>query len=338
VRRPAVQRVIAAYVGKRQHEQAVMTKTAVVALGGNAFTKAGQPGTYQEQAENAAVMAATVKRVLDAGWRVVIVHGNGPQVGNLALQQEATDEVPSQPLHLLGAMTQGQLGSLIALAVDALCGPGTAVPVITHAVVDAGDPAFRDPSKPIGPFFAPEEARWVAAERGWTMREDAGRGFRRVAASPEPLDLLELSGIRALVAAGNLVVAAGGGGIPVTTGPTGFQGAEAVIDKDHAACLLAAALPAQALLLVTAVEAVFLDYGTPRQRALRQISAAEAQRYLDAGQFPPGSMGPKVSAALRFLRGGGEVAVITTPELLAATLGGSGPGTRIEHSCAELRR
>lgn len=315
-----------------------MTRTAVVALGGNAFTRAGQAGTYQELAESAAVMAGSVKQVLDAGWRVVIVHGNGPQVGNLALQQEAADQVPPQPLHLLGAMTQGQLGSVIARAVDALCGPGTAVPVITHAVVDADDPAFREPSKPIGPFFTREKAGQAAEERGWVMREDAGRGFRRVVASPAPLDLLELPGIRALIAAGNLVVAAGGGGIPVISGPAGYRGAEAVIDKDYAACLLASALPAQALLLVTAVEAVFVDYGTSRQRALGKISAGEAQRYLEAGQFPAGSMGPKVSAALSFLRGGGDVAIITTAELLAATLAGSGPGTRIEHSPAGLLR
>lgn len=315
-----------------------MTRTAVVALGGNAFTRVGQAGTYQELAQSAAVMADSVKQVLDASWRVAIVHGNGPQVGNLALQQEAADQVPPQPLHLLGAMTQGQLGSVIARAVDALCGPGTAVPVITHAVVDADDPAFREPSKPIGPFFTREKARQVAEERGWVMRQDAGRGFRRVVASPAPLDLLELPGIRALIAAGNLVVAAGGGGIPVIPGPAGYRGAEAVIDKDYAACLLASALPAQALLLVTAVEAVFVDYGTSHQRALGNISAGEAQRYLEAGQFPAGSMGPKVSAALRFLRGGGEVAIITTAELLAGTLAGSGPGTRIEHSPAGLLR
>lgn len=322
-----------------------MTKTAVVALGGNAFTRVGQAGTYTEQAASAAVMAAAVKSVLDAGWRVVIVHGNGPQVGNLAVQQEATGQVPAQPLHLLTAMTQGQLGSLIALAIDSLCGPGTAVPVITHAVVDAQDPAFGHPSKPIGPFFTQETAGQVAEEKGWTMREDAGRGYRRVVASPAPLDFLELAGIRALIGAGKLVVAAGGGGIPVIPGPAGYQGAEAVIDKDHAACLLATTLPAQALLLVTAVEAVFLDYGTDHQRALRRMSIGDAERHLAAGQFPAGSMGPKVSAALRFLRAGGEVAVITTPEQLAATLSGSGPGTRVEQpgtragqSCAGVPR
>jgi carbamate kinase len=315
-----------------------MTKTAVVALGGNAFTRSGQAGTSEEKARNAAPMAAAVKSVLDAGWRVVIVHGNGPQIGNLALQQEATDRVPAQPLDLLGAMTQGELGSLIARAVDALCGPGTAVPVITHAIVDADDPAFRNPTKPIGPFFTKDESERVARERGWAMRDDAGRGYRRVVPSPHPKDLLELSGIRVLVDAGKLVVAAGGGGIPVVARPDGYAGVEAVIDKDHTARLLATNLPARALLLVTAVETIFLDYGTPRQRPLRRISGAEARCHLDDGQFPPGSMGPKVEAALQFLDQGGELAVVTTPELMAATLVGRGAhiGTRIEPSHAEL--
>ena len=319
-----------------------MTKTAVVALGGNALTKAGQAGTYEEKAQNAAGMAHAIKDLLDTGWQVVIVHGNGPQIGNLAIQQEATDLVPAQPLDLLGAMTQGELGSLIARAVDVLCGRGVAVPVITHVAVDPDDPAFLHPTKPVGPFFSKEAAGRLATERRWTMREDAGRGYRRVVPSPEPVDVLELAGVRALVAAGRLVIAAGGGGIPVVARRDGYVGVDAVIDKDRAACLLASALPAQALLFVTAVETAFLDYGTPRQRPLRRLARDDAQRYLDDGQFPAGSMGPKVEAALRFLDAGGEVAVITTPELLAATLTHPGPhtGTRIERtaSSAELIR
>lgn len=309
-----------------------MTDTAVIALGGNALTRADQAGTHDEMLANATTMAAAVKGVLDAGWRVAVVHGNGPQVGNLAIQQEATDLVPAQPLQLLGAMTQGQLGSLIARAVDALCGPGAAVPVVTHVAVDPADPAFGNPTKPIGPFFSPEEADRLGAERSWTMREDAHRGHRRVVPSPAPVEIVEAAGIRTLLAAGHLVVAAGGGGIPVIAGPKGYTGVDAVIDKDAAAQLLATALEAKALLLVTGVEAVFLDYGTPRERALRHVSLDDAQRYHDEGQFPAGSMGPKVAAALRFLDRGGEVAVITTPELAAATLldGGSQPGTRIE--------
>jgi carbamate kinase len=317
-----------------------MAKTAVIALGGNALTRAGQPGTYDEMLANAAVMAAAVNEVIEAGWRVVIVHGNGPQVGNLALQQEATTMVPAQPLALLTAMTQGELGSVIACAIDLLRGPGTAAALVTHVTVDPADPAFQSPSKPIGPFFERSEAQQLAASRGWVVRPDSGRGYRRVVASPEPTGVIEIDALRALVSAGHLVIAAGGGGIPVAdAGPrgaivdAGTCGAivDAVIDKDRAAGLIARLLGAQALLLVTAVDRVMLDYGTPKQSELGTITAAEAARYLGDGQFPPGSMGPKIESALRFLADGGELAVVTSPGLLAATLaGGQRSGTRIE--------
>jgi len=317
-----------------------MAKTAVIALGGNALTRAGQPGTYDEMLANAAVMAAAVNEVIEAGWRVVIVHGNGPQVGNLALQQEATTMVPAQPLALLNAMTQGELGSVIACAIDLLRGPGTAAALVTHVTVDPADPAFQSPSKPIGPFFERSEAQQLAASRGWVVKPDSGRGYRRVVASPEPTGVIEIDALRALVSAGHLVIAAGGGGIPVADAATrgaivdaGTCGAivDAVIDKDRAAGLIARMLGAQALLLVTAVDRVMLDYGTPKQSELGTITAAEATRYLDDGQFPPGSMGPKIESALRFLADGGELAVVTSPGLLAATLaGGQRSGTRIE--------
>ena len=319
-----------------------MAKTAVIALGGNALTRAGQQGTYDEMLANAAVMAAAVNEVIEAGWRVVIVHGNGPQVGNLALQQEATTMVPAQPLALLNAMTQGELGSVIACAIDLLRGPGTAAALVTHVTVDPADPAFQSPSKPIGPFFERSEAQQLAASRGWVVKPDSGRGYRRVVASPEPTGVIEIDALRALVSAGHLVIAAGGGGIPVTdAGPrgaivdAGTCGAivDAVIDKGRAAGLIARLLGAQALLLVTAVDRVMLDYGTPKQSELGTITAAEAARYLDDGQFPPGSMGPKIESALRFLADGGELAVVTSPGLLAATLaGGQRSGTRIERS------
>ena len=319
-----------------------MAKTAVIALGGNALTRAGQPGTYDEMLANAAVMAAAVNEVIEAGWRVVIVHGNGPQVGNLALQQEATTMVPAQPLALLNAMTQGELGSVIACAIDLLRGPGTAAALVTHVTVDPADPAFQSPSKPIGPFFERSEAQQLASSRGWVVKPDSGRGYRRVVASPEPTGVIEIDALRALVSAGHLVIAAGGGGIPVADAATrgaivdaGTCGAivDAVIDKDRAAGLIARLLGAQALLLVTAVDRVMLDYGTPKQSELGTITAAEAARYLGDGQFPPGSMGPKIESALRFLADGGELAVVTSPSLLAATLaGGQRSGTRIERS------
>jgi carbamate kinase len=308
-----------------------MTKIAVVALGGNALTRAGQSGTYDEMTANAAAMAMAVNDVLEAGWRAVIVHGNGPQVGNLALQQEATSMVPAQPLAMLGAMTQGLLGSLIARAIDLLRGPGTAAALITHVTVDPADAAFDSPSKPIGPFFEPAEARRLAALGGWVVQPDSGRGYRRVVASPRPASVIEIEALRALVDAGHLVIAAGGGGIPVVATDT-CGNVDAVIDKDRAACLIAQQLGAQALLLVTAVDQVMLDYGTPAQCGLGTITADLAAKYLADGQFPPGSMGPKIEAALSFLATGGELAVITSPALLAATLTGSGTpaGTRIE--------
>lgn len=318
-----------------------MTRTAVVALGGNALTRAGQSGTCDELLANAAMMAASVNDVIEAGWRVVIVHGNGPQVGNLALQQEATTEVPAQPLALLTAMTQGQLGSVLARSIDLLRGPGTAAGLLTHVTVDPGDQAFADPSKPIGPFFGAAEAQRLADARGWVVRADSGRGHRRVVASPEPTGLVEIGALRALLDAGHLVIAAGGGGIPVAADAPG-QALDAVVDKDRAASLVARLLGAQALLLVTAVDRVLLHFGTPQQSALGTITAADAARYHAEGHFPPGSMGPKVEASLAFLAAGGELAVITSPGLLAATLtrGGGETGTRIERSAvtAELPR
>ena len=321
-----------------------MTKTAVVALGGNALTRAGQSGTCDEMLANAAAMASAVHAVIEAGWRVVIVHGNGPQVGNLALQQEATAVVPAQPLPLLSAMTQGLLGSLLARAINLLRGPGSAVALITHVTVDPADPAFGSPSKPIGPFFEPAEARQLAETRGWVVQPDSGRGYRRVVASPEPAGVIEIDALRALVDAGYLVIAGGGGGIPVqATGPHGGL-ADAVIDKDRAAGLIARLLGAQALALVTAVDRVMLDYGQPAQSELGTITAADAARYHAEGQFPPGSMGPKIEAALRFLAEGGDLAVITSPDLLAVTLSGTltgtgtRSGTRIERTLAHAER
>lgn len=316
-----------------------MTKIAVVALGGNALTRPGQSGTYDEMVSNATAMAAAVNDVMEAGWRVVIAHGNGPQVGNLALQQEATSMVPAQPLAMLGAMTQGLLGSLIARAIDRLRGRGTAAVLVTHVTVDPADPAFGSPSKPIGPFFETTEAQGLAARNGWVVRPDSGRGYRRMVASPQPTGVIEIGALRALVNAGHLVIAGGGGGIPVAATDTcGIV--DAVIDKDRAACLIARQLGASALLLVTAVDRVMLDYGTPTQSGLGIITDDQAARYMRQGQFPPGSMGPKIEAALHFLAGGGELAVITSPRLLATTLTGNGEptGTRIGRTYSQAGR
>ena len=313
-----------------------MTRTAVVALGGNALVAEGQRGTYDEQRENATAMARPVCALLDAGWRVVVVHGNGPQVGNLAIQQElGSAEVPEMPLFSLGAMTEGQLGSLIAIALFRQCGRRNRIAaLLSHVIVDLDDPAFDHPTKPIGPFFPEDAAHELARVRGWEVSEDAGRGFRRVVASPEPKGFVEIGAIRCLLDAGHVVVTGGGGGIPVGRTADGWDGVDAVIDKDSAAAELASQLQAEALVLITGVDAVQLDFGRETQRPLTWANAVEAQRHLEAGQFPPGSMGPKVRAAISFVRRGGRLAVITSPQLVVDTLASDDPadqslGTRI---------
>lgn len=317
-----------------------MAKLAVVALGGNAFTYEGETGRYEEQAAHAAGMAQMVGELLSDGWTLALVHGNGPQVGNLAIQQEdGAALVPAQPLFSLVAMTQGELGSLISCAVhDATSGARAAVSVVTHVVVDADDPAMNAPTKPIGPFLTEEDANRLAKERGWRVILDAGRGYRRVVASPRPLRIVEIDAIRSLLDAGHLVVTAGGGGIPVVSDGATLTCVEAVIDKDYAAAELARAVGAQALVLVTAVDAVQLDFGTPRQRPIAELDIEMAERYLAEGQFPEGSMKPKISAATGFVRGGGEVAVITSAALAAQALRGTdrdgvSAGTRLVAKC-----
>jgi len=311
----------------------------VVALGGNALVAEGQRGTYDEQRANAVAMAVAICTLLDAGWRVVVVHGNGPQVGNLAIQQElGRNEVPEMPLFSLGAMTEGQLGSLIAIALYGVCGRRhPIVALLSHVIVDLDDPAFDRPTKPIGPFFSENDARKLAEARGWDITEDSARGFRRVVASPDPKGFVEIDAISLLLEAGQVVVTGGGGGIPVGRRGNVWDGVDAVIDKDSAAAELANQLRAEALVLITSVDAVQLDFGKATQRRLTSLDSAEAERHLAEGQFPAGSMGPKVRAAVRFVRGGdGRVAVITSPGLVVDTLGSTTPadesvGTRITH-------
>jgi carbamate kinase len=304
-----------------------------VALGGNAFTRQHETGRYAEMAANARAMAQAVVGLRQAGWRVVVVHGNGPQVGNLAIQQDAGEpEVPGQPLWALGSMTQGLLGSVFCLAMHAIGSDhgSDVVSVVTHVRVDPADPSFDHPTKPIGPFFPAQAAVDLGREKSWQMIEDAGRGYRRVVASPVPLEILEARAIARLLHQDCVVVAAGGGGIPVALRDGHVVGVEAVIDKDLTASLLGATLGAQALVLVTDVDGVMLDFGTPRQRALRTVSADEMHSHLRDGQFPAGSMGPKVRACLQFLDSGGEYAVIARPQHVSAALSGRpGAGTRI---------
>jgi carbamate kinase len=304
------------------------SRVGVLAFGGNALVPEDESGTYDQQQKRAAPMAEVVADLVAEGYRVAVVHGNGPHVGSLAVQQEGgADMVPPQPLQVLVAMTQGQIGHLLTVAMREA--GLDAVAVLTHVVVDQESPAFQDPTKPIGPFFDEREAHELADARGWAISEDSGRGYRRVVASPPPVDIVEHSTICELVDAGQVVVAVGGGGIPVTREADGtLRGVEAVIDKDLAAERLATLLGAQALALVTNVAEVALDYGKPDQRAITEMTATEARAHLDAGQFPPGSMGPKVTAAIEFIQHGGEVAVITNAEHVTAALRGA-HGTRV---------
>jgi carbamate kinase len=303
----------------------------VLAFGGNALTREGQAGTFEQQSENARAMGALAVDLLDAGFRVVVTHGNGPQVGNLAVQQEEGQRlVPAQPLFTLGAMTQGQIGHILALSLRNLY-PRRAlsvVSVVTHVLVDPADPAFQHPTKPIGPFFGEEQAKALARERGWQVVEDAGRGYRRVVPSPEPRAILEADAIQQLVEAGHIVIAAGGGGIPVIKEGKTLAGVDTVIDKDFAAERLAISVKAHALVLITGVDRVVVNFRTPQESPIDTMTVEEAQGHLNDGQFPPGSMGPKVTAAIRFVRDGGNVGIITSAAHARAALEGE-HGTRI---------
>lgn len=310
-----------------------MNKLALVAVGGNALIRAGQRGTIAEQRENAAITAHYIARLIEHGYAVVLTHGNGPQVGAQLLRSEiASGQVVPEPLDVCVADTQGSIGYLLEHALkEALGDAGLNIPVatvITQVVVAEDDPAFLSPTKPVGPFYGAEEAQRRERELQWQMVEDASRGYRRVVASPEPLEIVEIDVIRSLVRGGYIVIAAGGGGIPVVRRGSHLVGVEAVIDKDRASAVLASLLNVDIFIIATDEEQVYLNYKRPGQVALDHLSVEDAQRYYDQGQFPPGSMGPKIGAALRFLRGGGKEVIITSPaRLLDAVLGET--GTRI---------
>jgi carbamate kinase len=304
----------------------------VVAVGGNALAPEGA-GDFQGQFERAREVARSIVDMLGEGRRVALVHGNGPQVGALALAQEAlAPDVPPQPLFVLGAMTQGQLGHLLCHAIgDAQTEAGrerAVAAIVTQVVVSEDDPAFQKPTKPIGPFFPAGRARRLAKARGWTVGEDAGRGWRRMVPSPDPLEVVEWPEIEALLRTTDVVVACGGGGVPVSRSEDGLAGVEAVIDKDLAAARLGALVGANRLLLLTGVERVFLDYGRPGERPLDVITVAEAREHLAAGHFPAGSMGPKIEGAVRFVESSGGEAIITSLERAGDALAGR-TGTRV---------
>lgn len=307
----------------------------VIAVGGNALVSDNDHAAIEDQREAARALAGTVRRVLRAGWRVIVTHGNGPQVGFILQRSELSHEaaIPRIDLAMAVADSQGGIGHLLAAALQGeLARAGDDDPVVallTHTVVDPADPAFENPTKPIGRWYSAEEAQQVMARTGWVMAEERGRGWRRLVASPVPQRLLESDAVTALAERGFVVIAAGGGGVPmIADEESGYRDSEAVIDKDYASALLARAVRADVLLLTTGVPAVAVDFGLPSQRFLSSMTTADAERYLAEGQFPPGSMGPKVQAGLEFVRAGGRTAIITSLDLIEAALAGDA-GTRI---------
>ena len=300
----------------------------VLALGGNALIRAGEAGTLEEQRRRISQAMAPTADLVTAGFASVITHGNGPMVGHLLLQMEcARAVVPPMPLFISDADTEGSLGYLIQQClVNELHRRGQergVVTVVTQVEVSADDPAFGAPDKPIGPFYPAGEAERLKTERGWHLMEDAGRGWRRVVPSPRPLTIIEQDIISYLLRGGIIVIAAGGGGVPVIRRPNGdLMGVEAVIDKDRASAVLAREISADLLIFLTAVEYVYLDYRQAGQRPLTTLTAPKLEKYLQAGHFAPGSMGPKIESALDFLSQGGRRVLITQPESLAAALQG----------------
>jgi carbamate kinase len=317
-------------------------RTAVVAVGGNALLEGGGPATIAEQFDAARRLAPQLCRLVADGWRIVLTHGNGPQVGFIMRRSDLVADIepglPQLALDMAVADSQGSIGYILGSTLQGeLRAAGLApqvVAMLTHTVVDAGDPAFGAPTKPIGSFYDEAVARRLADANGWTVAEDSGRGFRRLVPSPRPVRIVEQDAIETLVDAGFLVVAAGGGGIPVVEHADGrLEGVEAVIDKDFASAALARSVGADLLCITTGVDQVAINFGRPDQRALDVIDADEARRHLADGQFPAGSMGPKIEAALGFLEAGGDEVLITSPDRLAEALEG-GTGTRVVAAAA----
>jgi len=312
-------------------------RTYVVALGGNAIIRAGQKGTVEEQVQNLNRTGRQLLELLGGRNRVVITHGNGPQVGNLLLAVETAKDVPSMSLDVCGAATQGFMGYMIQQTLaNCLREKGLThniTTVISQVIVDEDDPAFRHPTKPIGPFYTLEESLRLERERGWRIIKDATRGYRRVVASPEPLEIQQARIIRSMLDAGEIVIAAGGGGIPVIRAPDkSLRGVEAVIDKDLASARLGLDVGADILLILTSVENAFVDFGRPSQKPLHLITVTEAEALLEEGQFGIGSMEPKIRASIKFLKGTPgkyeREVIITAPERAMEALRGKA-GTRI---------
>ena len=311
-----------------------MTRTALIAIGGNSLIRARERGTIDEQLANAHATARSLAEMVRHGWRIVITHGNGPQVGAALLRSErAAGEVYTHPLDVCVATTQSEIGYLLQRALEfELRQLGLTTPVLTvltQVRVDENDPAFSNPTKPIGPFYSKKEADDRKRRLGWDIVEDSARGYRRVVPSPEPKEVFEQHIIRKLLDEGLIVIACGGVGIPVIERANHeVIGSEAVIDKDRASALLASVLDVDLFIISTDARQVYVDFKKPTQRGLDRVTVDELLRLADEGQFPAGSMGPKVESAIRFIRDGGREVIITSFEYLTSALDGN-DGTRI---------
>jgi carbamate kinase len=304
---------------------------AVVAFGGNALLRPEDRGTQEEQIARAKQAARWLADMVRGGSKLIVVHGNGPQVGNILVQaEEASTKIPPQPLDIAVAQTEGAMGFMLQQAIrnrlESIGAAGDVATILTEVEVDANDPAFRKPTKPVGPYFTRYRAEALERDLGWTMREDSARGgWRHVVPSPRPIRILNLATIRHMLESAAVVIAAGGGGIPVVRGRDGqWRGIEAVIDKDFASALLASELHADRYVVLTGVPQVAIDFGKPSQRFIDRITLADADRYLREGQFPAGSMGPKIEAAAQFVRASGKEVLITDIEHLRDALEGKG--------------
>jgi carbamate kinase len=301
----------------------------VIAIGGNAIVAEHERGTWSEQRANAGTIAAELAALKRTGHELVLTHGNGPQVGALHQQHaHGEPEIPRLPLDVLVAMTQGQLGYLLQNAIEEIDPDLHTATLLTRVTVDAADPSFAAPSKPIGRFYRDEHAARLAADEHDVVAPDAGRGWRAVVPSPRPHQIVEFEQIRLLAQSGTLVIAGGGGGIPVVHDDGRFDGVEAVIDKDRASAVLAHAVGAELLVMLTGVERVALDFGTRWQRDMARLTVSDAEHLLASGEFPAGSMGPKVESGVRFVNETGRIAMITCAERLLEAVEG-GAGTRI---------
>jgi carbamate kinase len=300
----------------------------LVAMGGHAFIQRGETGDIHDHERNAVTICGSLMTLVDRNYNLVVTHGNGPQVGNLLLQNELTgDSVPSMPLDVLVANTEGFLGYVLQQALlnhlRRRESKRYVVTMITQVLVERDDPAFQDPSKPIGPFLTKEQAEERRDRLGWKIIEDAGRGWRRLVASPRPVRVVQRFMIRDSARAGHIVVACGGGGIPIIRGKDNdYEGIEAVIDKDLTSSVLAAEIGAELLIILTDVPQVYVNYGKPDQRALGAVTLEEIEARQAEGHFARGSMGPKVEAIVGFLRAGGKRGLITSPARLADALDG----------------